>query len=82
MKRITKLTTPVRFVSYSAVGGSEESAGALGRLFDLCDKTDSFGKDSYELAEGEMGRLALNTALSKAHISHEALDAVIAGDIG
>ncbi len=81
MKRITKLRTPVRFVSYSAVGGSEESVGALGHLFDLCDKTDSFGKESYELAEGEMGRIALNTALSKAHISHEKLDAIIAGDL-
>lgn len=81
MKRITKLDTPVRFISCSAVGGGEESRGALGELFDLCDRTDSFGKESYELAEGEMGRIALNTALSKAHISHECLDAIIAGDL-
>ncbi len=81
MKRITKLSTPVRFVTYSAVGGHEESMGALGNMFDLCDNTDTFGKESYELAEGEMGRIALNTALSKAHISHNELDAVIAGDL-
>lgn len=81
MKRITKLDTPVRFVSYSAVGGNEESRGSLGQFFDLCDRTDSFGKDSYELAEGEMGRIALNAALSKARISHESLDAIIAGDL-
>ena len=81
MKRITKLTVPTRFISYSAVGGNEESLGTLGELFDLCDSTDSFGKKSYELAEGEMGRIALNTALTKAHLSHEALDAIIAGDL-
>ena len=81
MKRITKLDTPVRFVTYSAVGGNEESKGSLGSLFDLCDKTDTFGKESYELAEGEMGRIALNTALTKASLSHEALDAIVAGDL-
>ena len=81
MKRITNLNIPARFITYSAVGGREESEGAISHLFDLCDTTNSFGKDSYELAEGEMGRIALNTALSKAHLSHEILDAIIAGDL-
>jgi stage V sporulation protein AD len=81
MKRIRKLTTPPRFISYSAVGGYEEKRGSLGDAFDMCDESDSFGQDTWEMAEGEMGRCALNIALSKSTLSHEILDLVIAGDL-
>lgn len=81
MKRINKLNTPPRFISYSAVGGFEEKKGPLGDLFDMCDERDSFGQKTWEMAEGEMGRCALNLALSKGNISHEILELVIAGDL-
>lgn len=81
MNRVTKLATPPTFISYSAVGGFEESRGPLGKCFDLCDPSDKFGQDSFELAEGEMVREAINIALSKAGISHTALDMIIGGDL-
>ena len=81
MKRIKKLTSPPRFISYSAVGGYEEKRGPLGEYFDMCDEKDSFGQKTWEMAEGEMGRCALNLALSKSNLSHEALELVIAGDL-
>ena len=81
MKRIKKLTNPPRFVSYSAVGGYEEKRGPIGDAFDLCDESDMFGQNTWEMAEGEMGRCALNLSLSKSGLSHEALDLVIAGDL-
>lgn len=81
MKRIKKFTTPPRFISYSAVGGFEEKKGPLGEAFDLCDPTDSFGQKTWEMAEGEMGRCALNLALSKCNLSHEALELLVAGDL-
>ena len=81
MKRIKKLINPPRFISYSAVGGYEEKRGALGDAFDLCDESDTFGQSTWEMAEGEMGRCALNLALSKSGLSHEILDLVIAGDL-
>lgn len=81
MKRIKKLSTPPRFISYSAVGGYEEKNGPLGDAFDLCDESDSFGQKTWEGAEGEMGRCALNLALSKCNISHEALELIVAGDL-
>ena len=81
MKRIKKLTSPPRFVSYSAVGGYEEKRGPIGDAFDLCDESDMFGQNTWEMAEGEMGRCALNLSLSKSGLSHEALDLVIAGDL-
>lgn len=81
MKRIKILNNPPRFVSYSAVGGFEEKRGPIGDSFDLCDKTDLFGQKTWEMAEGEMGRCALNLCLSKSGLSHEILDLVIAGDL-
>ncbi len=81
MERIKKLSTPPRFISYSAVGGYEEKRGPLGECFDLCDESDSFGQKTWEMAEGEMGRCALNLALTKCNLSHSSLDLIVAGDL-
>ena len=81
MKRIKKLTTPPHFISRCAVGGYEEKNGPLGEAFDLCDESDSFGQSTWEMAEGEMGRCALNLALSKCNLSHEAIELLVAGDL-
>ena len=81
MKRITKLKSDIRIISHAAVGGYEERRGPLGNSFDFCDESDRFGQKTWELAEGEMGRIALNTALSKANISHDSLDLLVAGDL-
>lgn len=81
MKRVMKLSTPPRFISYAAVGGREESNGPYGSLFDLCDPSDKFGQKTWELSEGEMGRCALNLALSKSGLSHEVPELIIAGDL-
>jgi stage V sporulation protein AD len=63
------------------VGGREEKNGPLGDAFDLCDTTDSFGQKTWEMSEGEMGRCALNLALSKCGLSHESLELIVAGDL-
>jgi stage V sporulation protein AD len=81
MNRITRLRTPIHLASCAAVGGREEGRGPLGAQFDLCDKTDKFGQKTYEQAEGEIGRLALNIALSKIGLSHGAVDFLVAGDL-
>ena len=81
MGRIIRLSSDIRIVSRAAVGGYEERRGPLGRDFDFCDLSDTFGQSTWECAEGEMGRLALNTALSKLGISHGNIDLLIAGDL-
>jgi len=81
MKRITRLKSNISFLAEAAVGGFEEREGPLGEKFDFCDITDTFGKETFELAEGEMGRLALNTALTKANLSHSSLELLVAGDL-
>lgn len=81
MKRITKLKNDIRITSHASVGGYEERRGPLGDSFDFCDESDLFGQKSFELAEGEMGRVALNIALSKQDISHSDIGLLIAGDL-
>ncbi len=81
MHKITRLREHIGFVSYSAIGGYEEKRGPLGGRFDICDPTDRFSKKTWEEAEAEMSRLSLNTALSKAGLSHEAIDFLVAGDL-
>ena len=72
---------PPSFLSWAAVGGYEERRGPLGEKFDFCDDTDRFGMSTWELAEGEMGRISLNLALNKISYSPDMLDAVLAGDL-
>ena len=81
MNRITKITTPIRFVSFASVGGYEEKNGPLGEKFDFCDPSDKFGQKTWEIAESEMSRVALNIALSKANLSHEDIGLLVAGDL-
>lgn len=81
MRRITKLRTPIHFDSWAAVGGYEERRGPLGEKFDFCDISDKFGQSTWEIAEAEMGRVALNTALSKSGMSHDKIELLVAGDL-
>ncbi len=81
MRRIIKLDKKPYFLSHAAAGGYEERRGPLGDSFDLCDDTDLFGMKSWEAAESEMGRIALNLALKKASLSEGVLDVLLAGDL-
>lgn len=81
MQKITYLDKPIYIESFSAVGGLEESRGPLGDKFDLIDEKDLFGMKTWERAEGEMSRLALNIALNKNKLSPDDLDILVAGDL-
>ena len=68
-------------VSAASVVGDKEYRGPLGACFDLHDSTDRFGMKSWEKAESEMQRLALNVALGKISASERDVDALFAGDL-
>ena len=68
------------FASASVVGG-KESEGPLGELFDFCDPCSRFGMKTWEKAESEMQRLALNLALAKGETKPEDVGALFAGDL-
>jgi stage V sporulation protein AD len=69
------------FLSWASSGGYEERRGPLGDRFDFCDDTDRFGMPTWELAEGEMGRITLNLAMNKISCSPDKIDALLAGDL-
>ena len=81
MRNITFLKEPVYIRSHAAVGGFEEGRGPLGSRFDLIDRSDKFGMDTWERSEGEMSRTALNLALSKAGLSPDKISVLAAGDL-
>lgn len=70
-----------RILSSASAVGKKEANGPLGRLFDLRDETDRFGAETWEGAESEMQRMALNTALAKADCRDEDIGALFAGDL-
>lgn len=81
MRKIIDFTNKPYFVSWAAVGGYEEGNGPLGACFDHIDNGDRFGKESWEKAEGEMGRIALNCAIKKSATDMRLLDVLLAGDL-
>lgn len=81
MQKITYLEKPIYFEAFSAVGGFEEGRGPLGKSFDFIDEKDLFGMKTWEKAEGEMARIALNLALNKKNLSPDDLNVLVAGDL-
>ena len=61
--------------------GKKEASGPLGDRFDLRDPDDKFGMKTWESAESEMQRMALNTALAKAKLTDRDVGALFAGDL-
>ena len=82
MQAIRTPLRPVYLADAATVVGHEEHAGPLGAFFDLHDpKTDTFGTDTWEKAESEMQRLAVNTLLGRASLKDGDIRAIFAGDL-
>ena len=78
-QNVFRLSACVRAAA-SAVG-KKEADGPLGACFDFCDPDNRFGKKTWESAESEMQRVALNTALSRAELRDADVDVLLAGDL-
>ncbi len=66
----------------ATVVGHEEKAGPLGEYFDLHDpKDDMFGQKTFEKAESEMQRMAVNTLLGRTGEKDAEIDLLFAGDL-
>jgi len=81
MKQLITFKNAPCILSKAAVVGRKEMQGPLSKYFDASDETDKFGKPTFEQAESEMQRLALETALKKAGLDPKAVGAVFAGDL-
>ncbi|MBQ7715028.1 MAG: stage V sporulation protein AD [Clostridia bacterium] len=69
-------------ISAYSVAGCLEAKGPLGAAIDFTDrKDDTFGKDSWEMAESEMQRRASLGALGAADLSPDDVGVVFSGDL-
>ena len=75
------IRTACGIFSAASVVGKVERKGPLGEYFDMHDNEDRFGQKTWEKAEAEMQRRALNTALLKGHLRETDLEAIFAGDL-
>ena len=81
MKDLIRFKNAPTIIASASVVGKNESDGPLGQLFDIHDTTDTFGMKTWEQSEGEMQRLAFNTAVAKAGLKYEDVQAIFAGDL-
>ena len=72
-------------LSAASVVGYLEHSGPIGQCFDFYDDKknggDRFGQNTFERAESEMQRIALNCAMGKCGMKQDRLDAMFAGDL-
>ncbi len=80
-RQTVALEREIRIVAHAAVGGKKEGEGPLKRYFDHLSGDDTFGEKSWEKAECQMQKLALQIALEKWDRDAGALDYLLAGDL-
>ena len=82
MKRVLRPAETVYLADAASVAGHEEHAGPLGAFYDLHGtKDDTFGMPTWEAAESEMQRMAVNLLLGRRGIRADEVRAVFAGDL-
>ena len=67
--------------SFASVVGGKEGKGPLGKYFDKIVEDSHFGKDTWEKAESHFQLEAVCTAINKANLVKEDIDAVFSGDL-
>lgn len=81
MNSLIKLQNKPAILSAASVVGHQEHEGPLGDYFDMHDKTDKFGHNTWEKSESEMQRRALNLALAKIKLTDKDIGCIFAGDL-
>lgn len=80
-KGSVKFKTPVYICASASVVGKKESEGPLGDLFDRVEEDDLVGGKTWEEAEGNLQKKAVEVLLDKAGVSPEDIDVMYAGDL-
>lgn len=68
-------------LSSASVAGKKEAEGPLGNSFDKTLKDTKFGQETWEKAETQMQKTAMELALQKAKLREDQLDAAFVGDL-
>ncbi len=80
-KRTIGLKNKPRIISYGSVVGKKEYEGPLGHEFDSYITDSFFGQKSYEKAESQLQKTAVEIALKKADLKKTDIDKIFAGDL-
>jgi stage V sporulation protein AD len=67
--------------AWASVAGKKESEGPLAHCFDITSQDTYFGQKTWEQAEKQMQKLALDTLIKKAGISQQQVGLVFSGDL-
>ena len=67
--------------AWASVAGKKESEGPLAHCFDVTSQDTYFGQKTWELAEQQMQKIALDTLLQKAELRKDQLGLVFSGDL-
>ena len=67
--------------AWASVAGKKESDGPLAHSFDMTSQDTYFGQKTWELAEKQMQKNALDILLKKAGLSKQQLGVVFSGDL-
>lgn len=72
---------PPAIAAHTSIAGPKEGKGPLSRWFDVILEDDLLGQKSWELAESEMVRQAVEQTLGKAGLSADKVQAMLGGDL-
>jgi len=80
-KASVKFSAPPTILSSASVVGPKEGEGPLGSIFDVVSDDMLFGKKTWEQAESEMARQAIELVVQKAKLKMEDVNYIFAGDL-
>jgi len=79
--RTVLMKNPPVILSSAAVVGKKEGEGPLKDEFDFVNSDTTFSQESYEKAESEMVKEAVQTAIAKACLKPKDIDFIFGGDL-
>lgn len=68
-------------LSFASVAGKKEAQGPLANSFDIVSEDTTFGQKTWEKAETQMQKTALQLALDKAAMTEKEIDIAFVGDL-
>lgn len=80
-KRTIGLENRPSIISYGSIVGKKEHEGPIGHEFDSYITDSFFGQKSFEKAESQLQKTAVETALEKVKLTSQDIDKIFAGDL-
>ena len=80
-KQTVRFLQPPSVLSWGSAAGKMEGNGTLGHTFDLISEDTKFGQETWEKAESQMQKLALEKALKKGGLTPEQVHMLFCGDL-